>query len=165
MVVSRMKNAASFQTRSGIFAFQNCKIGIKISKMSVKTATAQTLLNGYQTKLNVRQHEYLADDLLDDGGTDLGMRPTELLLGALATCKAMTIRFYARRQGWQLDTAEVHCEMQTERVEGKMITKIMSKIELSGDLTDEQRQRLLAVADKCPVHRILTGEIQFSSAV
>lgn len=130
--------------------------------MSVKTAIAKNLPDGYQTKLTARQHQYLADDLTDDGGTDLGMRPTELLVGALATCKAMTIRFYARRQGWQLDTAEVHCEMQAERAEGKMITKIKSKIELSGDLTDEQRQRLLAVADKCPVHKILSGEIELA---
>ena len=96
-----------------------------------------------------------ADEEVAKGGTDTGPEPHELLLSALGACTSMTLRLYAERKGWPLRSVRV--TLTGGPADGKYA--INRQIALEGDLDAEQRQRLLEIANKCPVHRTLTGEV------
>ena len=114
------------------------------------------------------QHAFVADELEEDGGNGLGPDPYELLLWALGACTSMTVLLYARRKGW--DVAEVSVHLNRERrhaedcpdAEGKagLIDCIEREISVRGDLTEEQQERLLEIANRCPVHRTLISSPQ-----
>ncbi len=113
------------------------------------------------------RHVFHADEPLEMGGADLGPSPYELLLMALGACTTMTVRLYADHKKFPLE--EIQVELTHEKVDASecpdcetktgKIDKIERKIRLSGDLTEEQRNRLLEIANKCPVHRTLHSEI------
>jgi putative redox protein len=96
-----------------------------------------------------------ADEEVGKGGADSGPEPHELLLSALGACTSMTLRLYAERKGWPL--RHVRVTLTGGPADGKYA--ITRRIAMDGGLDAEQRQRLLAIADKCPVHRTLTGEV------
>ncbi|MBW2376878.1 MAG: OsmC family protein [Deltaproteobacteria bacterium] len=112
-----------------------------------------------------------ADEPLDKGGTNLAPNPYELLLAALGACTSMTLKLYAGRKQWPLDAVRV--TLRHDRVHAKdcedcdkdtgMIDVIEKELELEGDLSDEQRERLLDIAARCPVHRTLLNEIKIRS--
>lgn len=103
----------------------------------------------------VAGHRLRADEEIDKGGEDTGAAPHELLLAALGACTAITLKVYAGRKGWPLK--DVHVELTgAHSADGFQITR---EIALDGDLDAEQRQRLIEIADKCPVHKTLTGGI------
>jgi putative redox protein len=104
---------------------------------------------GYATESSARDHHWPADVPLAEGGADAAPTPEELLLGALGSCTAMTLRMYAARRGWPLSGVTVE-------LVGPKVDRIERRIEVAGDLTDDQIRRLLEIAEKCPVHRILT---------
>ncbi len=124
---------------------------------------------GYQTAIDIRQHTIVADELLSDGGTDIGPTPMEIMLGAAGACVAVTTRAYAQRKGWPLTNIRVELEM--ERYNGSdypeykgdamYVHEIREHIIFEGDLTDEQRTRLMEIAGKCPVHRVLANPVFF----
>jgi putative redox protein len=105
--------------------------------------------------IEVAGHRLRADEELDKGGTDSGPAPHEFLLAALGTCTASTLRVYAERKGWPL--TDVQVQLNGGNVDGAFV--ISRTVTLAGDLDTEQRQRLLEIADKCPVHKTLTGQI------
>ncbi len=113
-------------------------------------------------------HALVADEPRAAGGTDQGPGPYELLLAALGACTSMTIGMYAKRKGWPVENIEVrlaHSKVHAEdcadcETRVGMVDEIQRDISLSGNLTDEQRARLLEIANKCPVHRTLTSEIK-----
>lgn len=117
---------------------------------------------GYLQDINAGPvHHTLADEPLAYGGTNQGMSPYGLLAAGLGACTSMTIRMYARRKGWPLDHVrvdishnKVHAQDASDRTAGK-IDRFKRVIHLRGDLDSDQRQRLLEIADKCPVHRTL----------
>ena len=123
---------------------------------------------GYlKQEIRAGRHKIIADEPLEAGGTDEGPGPYELLLGALGACTAMTLQLYARRKQWPLEKVEVslsHDRLHAQDCEecltkeGK-ITRIERYISLTGALSDEQKSRLLEIAQRCPVHRTLTSEI------
>jgi putative redox protein len=101
------------------------------------------------------KHDLRVDEPSEAGGSDSGPRPTELLGASLAGCIAITVEMYASRKGWDVGELEVDVEMSYE---GPVPTSFEVGVKLPGDLDEEQRRRLLVVAGKCPVHKVLAGE-------
>jgi putative redox protein len=127
--------------------------------------------SGFAQQISVGPHQLRGDEPLDAGGTDTGPTPYDLLLAALGTCTSMTISMFARRRKWPLQDVTVRlrhsriyaedcadCESKNVRID-----RIEREIGLKGDLSDDQRKALLAIAEKCPVHRTLTSEIRIDS--
>jgi putative redox protein len=100
-------------------------------------------------------HQLRADEPGAAGGTDTGPSPTRLLGAGLASCIAITVEMYARRKGWDVGAVEVDVEMGYD---GPVPTSFEVGVKLPGKLDDEQRRRLLVIATKCPVHKVLAGE-------
>lgn len=125
----------------------------------------------FQEVLRLGRHLLLADEPRAMGGDDTGPTPYELLLGALGACTAMTVRMYARRKRWPLQRVEVSLGHSRRHVDdcdgceqpGTKLDVIEASLELSGDLTPEQRQRLLEIANKCPVNKTLTSPVRIVS--
>jgi putative redox protein len=125
----------------------------------------------YIQNISIGPHFLLADEPADSGGNDAGPNPYEVLLAALGTCTSMTVRMYAERKQWHLQGVQVslahlriHAEdcLECDTKKG-MIDQIEMEIVLVGDLSEEQRRRLLEVANQCPVHRTLVSEIQIQT--
>lgn len=116
----------------------------------------------YATQLVVGHHHTVADEPVDLGGGDTGPSPTEILLSALGACTAITVRMYAERKQWPLDGVEVKLAY-AER--GKEKTVISRQLELRGNLDSGQRERLLQIANACPVHKLLTGTVEIPTAL
>jgi len=121
---------------------------------------------GYRTEIVAGRHRLVADEPLSMGGTDNGPDPYGLLLAGLGACTSITLRMYADHKQWPLENVDVHlnhrkihakdcedCETSTGKID-----LIDREIELSGPLDTSQRERLLEIANKCPVHRTLTSE-------
>lgn len=132
---------------------------------------ARTLSGGFRTDIRTGRHALVADEPLSVGGSNLGPTPYDYLSTALAACTSMTLQMYARHKKLPLESATVsviHDKVHAEDCEdcesgsGK-IDEFRRRIALVGELTDEQRARMLEIADRCPVHRTLHGEIKVRS--
>jgi putative redox protein len=133
----------------------------------------ETLSGRYTQEMRAGRHVLTADEPLSAGGADAGPGPYEYLLMGLGACTSMTIRMYAelkklplRRVRVRLSHQKVHAAdcADCETKDGK-VDEIRRDITLEGELTDEQRQRLLDIANRCPVHRTLTSEIKVRTAL
>ncbi|MGC1167140.1 MAG: OsmC family protein [Solirubrobacterales bacterium] len=100
-------------------------------------------------------HSLVVDEPPDRGGTDTGPRPTQLLAASLAGCTAITIEMYADRKGWDVGAVEVEVDVAYD---GHVPSTYAVALKLPRELSEEQRQLLLRVAAKCPVHKVLVGE-------
>ncbi len=100
-------------------------------------------------------HTVVVDEPAEAGGTDTGPRPTRLLAASLAACTAITMEMYAERKGWALDEVEVDVDVEYT---GAVPTSFAVALRLPEGLTEEQRERLLVIAGKCPVHKTIAGE-------
>ena len=110
---------------------------------------------GYAHDVELDGHDLRVDEPPDQGGTDTGPRPTQLLGASLAGCIAITVEMYADRKGWDIGPVEVDVEISYE---GPVPTNFEVGLKLPAQLDDEQRGRLLVIATKCPVHTVLAGE-------
>ncbi|MFQ5583590.1 MAG: alpha/beta fold hydrolase [Calditrichia bacterium] len=137
------------------------KVDLKDNRVIVETGS------GYFTEIMANGHPLIADEPVQVGGTDRGASPYELLLAALGACTSITLRMYADRKQWpvekiivRLKHQKIHaqdcgeCESGSDRID-----RMEREIELLGPLEADQRQRLLEIADKCPVHRTLHSEV------
>jgi putative redox protein len=104
-------------------------------------------------------HTIVVDEPHDSGGTDTGPSPGRLLAASLASCTAVTMEIYAERKGWEIGAVEVDVDATYD---GHVPTAFDVTVRLPAGLGEEQRERLLAVASKCPVHRVLSGEVTVS---
>ena len=133
----------------------------------VRTVTVRGSAAGFAQEIRVGPHVLAADEPASAGGTDTGPSPYGLLLSALGACTSMTVSMYARRKQWPLDSVTVR--LRHEKIDSKdcarcktkegLVDHIEREITLVGALDAEQRTRLLDIANKCPVHRTLTSEI------
>jgi putative redox protein len=110
---------------------------------------------GYAHDVQLEGHELRVDEPTEAGGTDTGPRPTQLLGASLAACIAITVEMYAERKGWDVGPIEVDVEVSYE---GHVPTGFDVGLKLPGHLAEEQRRRLLVIATRCPVHKVLAGE-------
>lgn len=126
-----------------------------------RQVTATTGSEPYHVTLGNGEHEWIADEPESLGGADTGPSPTDLLLSALGACTSITLEMYAGRKEWPLDKVQVELSLEQD----KAGTHITRQISVVGDLDDEQRNRLLQIANACPVHKILSGEINIDSTI
>lgn len=115
----------------------------------------------YQVQLDNGRHVFGADEPVEQGGQDSAPAPDELLEAALASCTVITLRMYADRKAWKLDTIDV--EVKLERIDQK--TLFTRNIQLKGELDDAQKERLLQIAKACPVSKTLSGSIEVNSSI
>jgi putative redox protein len=127
------------------------------------TITARIERTPYETHLTTGTQVIVSDEPTDVGGQDRGMKPGELMAGSLAACTVITLRMYADRKAWPLDTAVAHVDYSHDR--DRKHTHFAVQLVLTGDLTDEQRERLLEIADKCPIHQILEHPAEFTTTL
>ncbi|PJB71683.1 MAG: osmotically inducible protein OsmC [Alphaproteobacteria bacterium CG_4_9_14_3_um_filter_47_13] len=129
--------------------------------MSVdKTITAHIIETGesdFAVSIDVSGHTIKGDEPEDAGGKDLGPAPYDLLTAALGECTAMTVRWYALREKWPLEKVEVKLTFQKLNKVGVFEKHVIVH---GDDLTDDQRQKLIDVAAKCPVQRTLEGKVE-----
>lgn len=115
----------------------------------------------YKTEIQSETNFIISDEPESSGGKDLGFAPKELLASSLAACTCITLRMYANRKGWDLTDVKVEVTFETDSVENKF--KIMRNIQLFGNLENDQKKRLINIADKCPIHKILTNPIEITT--
>jgi putative redox protein len=127
--------------------------------------------SGYRVEIEASGHSLVSDEPLEVGGTNTGATPYDLVLAALGSCTAMTLRMYADRKQWPLESVvvrlhharshaadEEQCEDRPVRLD-----HIERTLELSGSLTDDQRARLAEIAERCPVHRTLDAGVRITT--
>jgi len=113
-----------------------------------------------QQLVEVGRNSFIADEPPDNGGDDAGPAPHDLLDAALGSCTALTVTLVARRKGYAL--SDVRVEVGHEK-SADGAHQMHRRIELVGELTEDQRQYLLGIANKCPVHRTLSGRIEIDT--
>jgi putative redox protein len=136
-----------------------------------RIVTVHGRASGFAQQVTVGPHRLPADEPLSAGGGDTGPNPYDLLLAALGTCTSMTVALYARRKQWPLEAVTVrlsHSRVHAADCEAcetrpAVLDHIDREVELEGALSEEQRTRLLEIANRCPVHRTLTSRIEIQT--
>ncbi len=113
----------------------------------------------YKTVINLGSHQIIADEPASLGGTDLGPDPNSLLLASVGACVAITLRMYADRKEWDLQGVKVELNLRR----GDTETIIERRLITSGDLDETQLARLQKIASKCPVSKMITGNVRIVS--
>jgi len=131
-------------------------------------------LGNVKVEINAGNHSLLADEPVASGGSDAGLNPYDLLLASLASCKIITMQMYAHRKGWPVKGIEIN--MSTHKVHAKdcedcesnpdaRVDIIETEIRLLGNLDQEQREQIIEISEKCPVHRTLTSETKIRTVL
>jgi putative redox protein len=127
------------------------------------TITARIERTPYETHLSTGSQVVVVDEPAEVGGHDKGMRPGELLAGSLAACTVITLRMYADRKGWPLESVVAHVDYASDPETKRSV--FTTRLILNGDLDDDQRARLLEMADRCPIHKALENPADFSTVL
>ena len=120
-------------------------------------------LENFRHDVKVRSHTLTADEPKDQGGEDAGPSPQELLAASLASCTAITMEMYAKRKGWNV--AGLRVDVEYAPAERGCPTTFKTVTKMPAHLSDDQVDRLLVIAARCPVHRTLEGEVAFDERV
>jgi len=124
--------------------------------MVEKIAIATIGREHYHTRLVAADHQLQADEPLDNGGQNLAPAPGDFLRLSLASCTAITRRMYSDRKGFKVD--EINVRVWYETIEGK--TVFHRSVTVTGEVDEQQRKRLLQIANACPIHKVLTNPIE-----
>jgi putative redox protein len=117
-------------------------------------------LEPYATRVSMRGHVITGDETHEKGGKDMGPTPTELVLSGLAVCTASTLKMYADRKEWPVERINVQISIHTDKhPDGTQTSHIHRVLHFEGQLTEEQQERLMQIAEKCPIHRLLTNQV------
>ena len=119
----------------------------------------------YTTELENGENRFIADEPADVGGANLGMRPHEILISALASCTAITLRMYASRKQWPVEEIHVQASLKREQTDEGYRAYIHMDLDVKGDLGEKERARLLQIARACPVHKTLSNPIAITASV
>jgi uncharacterized OsmC-like protein len=138
-----------------------------------RTVVVEGPATGFRTEVSVAGHHFTVDEPIPVGGTDVGPSPYEMLLAALGSCTAMTLRLYADRRKWPLERAvvklshrKVHAKDCEDCPEKPAKMDVVDRVvELHGPLDDAQRAKLVEIAERCPVQQTLGGPIQVHTTV
>lgn len=132
--------------------------------MSISSIRASSGTTPYKVTLsNDSRHQWFSDEPVSAGGADAGPDPAQLLLSSLGSCTVITLQMYAARKQWPLDAVQVDLQFNPNGKKAPDSTEISRHITLQGDLSDEQRERLLQIANACPMHKALLGTITIAS--
>jgi putative redox protein len=126
-------------------------------------ATSRRVDGRLEQSVEIRGHSLTADEPRDHGGEDSGPSPQELLAASLASCTAITMEMYAQRKGWEV--GDVAVNVSYEPAQRGSPTRFRMNVEFPKELPEEQRERLMQIGAKCPVHRALEGEVMFDENV
>jgi putative redox protein len=126
-------------------------------------ATSRRVDGLLEQRVEIRGHRLTADEPRDHGGEDSGPSPQELLAASLASCTAITMEMYAQRKGWEV--GDVSVNVSYEPAQRGSPTRFRMNVEFPKELPEEQRERLMQIGAKCPVHRALEGEVMFDETV
>ncbi len=129
--------------------------------MSDRPIEVHTKSGKFQQIVDIGPHHFVADEPVAAGGEDAGPNPFELVTAGLGVCTSMTVKLYTDRKGWKLEHIDVSV---THRKEGD-VHYFHREIKLTGALSDDERGRCLEIAEKCPVHKMLTGEIRIETVL
>jgi putative redox protein len=132
-------------------------------------AVTVKLDSGLKTVIQTRSHTWHADETIESGGTDTAPDPMEEMLGALGSCVAITVKGYANRKNWPLEKVDVSLSIERFKAseypgyegDAQFVHEIREKIVLHGPLDETQHARLMEIATKCPVRRVLTTPVFF----
>jgi putative redox protein len=119
----------------------------------------------YLVELTNGRHTWSADEPHEAGGADAGPTPNQLLLSSLGACTCVTVRMYAARKGWTLRRVEVELQFNPDGPAAAGGSDIRRRITLHGELSVEQRERLLDIANRCPIHKVLTDEVRIATSL
>jgi putative redox protein len=126
-------------------------------------ATSRRVDGRLEQRVEIRGHSVTADEPREHGGEDSGPSPQELLAASLASCTAITMEMYAVRKGWHV--GDIAVNVTYEPAQRGSPTRFKMKVEIPKELPEDQRERLMQIAAKCPVHRTLEGEVMFEETV
>jgi putative redox protein len=118
---------------------------------------------GYQSFITNGKHTLVGDEPIKSKGTDLGMSPSELVLSGLALCKVATVRYIARKNGWEIGDVYAELTQNVKRSSTSMTTVIDIDLKIEGNITEEQKLELMEQADHCYIHRQLVGDWKINS--
>ncbi|UZR99066.1 OsmC family protein [Chondrinema litorale] len=116
------------------------------------------LPEGYQSIITNGTHSIVGDEPVKSKGTDLGLSPSELVLSGLAMCKVATVRFIARKYNWEIGNVVAELSQEVKREAKGLTTDVKVKIQIEGNITEEQKEKLLYEADNCYIHRQILGD-------
>jgi len=126
-------------------------------------ATSHRVDGRLEQDVAVRAHHVTVDEPREHGGQDAGPSPQELLAASLASCTAITMEMYAARKGW--DVGDIAVDVAYEPAQRGSPTRFVMDVKLPKELPEDQRDRLMQIGAKCPVHRALEGEVMFEETV
>ena len=131
-----------------------------MSDINVKASIGR---DHYKVVLQAGKNTIIGDEPVSKGGGDEGMNPHQILIAALGACTCATVRMYADRKGMLLDSIDV--TLSLVRDDENNVTNITRDITFTGNLTLEERERLLTIANKCPIHKVLTNPINIETTL
>ncbi|MGD1866005.1 MAG: OsmC family protein [Phormidesmis sp.] len=123
--------------------------------------TLSSTPNRLRHRAAIRDFALTVDEPAELGGTDAGPTPTELVFAGLGACKAITLKMYADRKGWPLKA--VDADVETQQIDRQY--RVVVRLQLTGELSEEQTERLLAISNKCPVHKLLAPSAEIETVL